>query len=143
MDPKHTGLLFAALAAVAAAFTGIFAKLGMEGIPPILSTAIRSIVMMAFCLAVAAAAGMGGRLQTLHGKAMLMIVLSGIAGATSWLFGFLAYDKIGVSKTLPIDKLSVPLAVLLAVVFLGERPTKINWLGIAFIVAGAYLASRE
>jgi transporter family protein len=92
---------------------------------------------------VAMIAGMASKVRTLHTTAVTMIVLSGIAGAASWLFGFLAYDKIGVSKTSPIDKLSVPLAVILAVIFLGEKPSRVNWIGVALIACGAYLAARE
>ena len=135
------GIAFAVMAAMCASVVGIFAKIGMKEVPPVLATALRSIVMMFFCVAIATIMGMGSKLQSLHGKAIAMIVLSGIAGAASWMFGFIAYDKIGVSKTSPIDKLSVPLAVVLAVVFLGERPSKINWAGIVLIAAGAYLAA--
>jgi len=135
------GILYAVLAAVSASLVGIFAKIGMKDVPPILATAVRSIVMMGFCVAVAAIMGMGDKLHHLNRRAILMIVLSGIAGATSWLFGFMAYDKIGVSKTSPIDKLSVPLAVVLAVIFLQERPSGVNWAGIACIAVGAYLAA--
>ena len=137
------GILYAVVAAVSASLVGILAKIGMKDVPPVLATAFRSIVMMVFCVGVAAAMGMGSKLQHLHGKAITMIVLSGIAGTTSWLFGFMAYDKIGVSKTSPIDKLSVPLAVVLAVIFLNERPSAINWAGIACIAIGAYLAALK
>ena len=137
------GILYAVLAALSASLVGIFAKIGMKDVPPVLATAFRSIVMMVFCVIVAAAMGMGSKLQHLHGKAITMIVLSGIAGATSWIFGFMAYDKIGVAKTSPIDKLSVPVAVVLAVIFLNERPSGVNWAGIACIAFGAYLAAMK
>lgn len=135
--------MFAVLAAVTAALVGIFAKLGMKDIPPILATAFRSVVMMIFCVIVALASGMATKLHTLHRKALLMIVLSGLAGAASWMFGFIAYDKIGVSKTAPIDKLSVPLAVMLAFVFLNERPSAVNWVGVGLICVGAYCAALK
>ena len=53
----------------------------------------------------------------------LMIGLSGVAGAVSWLFYFKAIQVGTVSQVAPIDKLSMPLAVLLAVLILGDRPT--------------------
>jgi bacterial/archaeal transporter family protein len=137
------GVTFALLAAVTAALVGIFARIGMKEIPPLLATAMRSVVMMVFCVVVATAAGMSGQVHTLHRKAILMIVLSGVAGAMSWIFGFYAYDLIGVSKTSPIDKLSVPLAVILAVIFLQERPSAVNWVGVGLICAGAYCAALK
>jgi bacterial/archaeal transporter family protein len=146
MDPNQyaKGITCALLAAACASLVGIFAKIGMRDVPPVLATAVRSVVMMVFCIVVAAGMGYGRRLGSLHATAVVMIVLSGVAGAASWLFGFIAYDKIGVAKTSPLDKLSVPLAVVLAVVVLGERPAKINWVGVGLIVVGAYLcALRE
>jgi transporter family protein len=140
-DPK--GILFALLAAACASVIPIFARIGMREVPPVLATAVRSVVMMIFCIAVAMAMGLGSKLKTIHATALTMIVLSGIAGAASWMFGFIAYDRIGVAKTSPLDKLSVPLAVGLAVIFLRERPTWVNWLGIGLITVGAYLSARK
>jgi transporter family protein len=140
-DPK--GILFAILAAVCASVIPILARIGMKEIPPVLATAVRSIVMMIFCITVALAMGLGSKVKTIHATALTMIILSGIAGAASWMFGFIAYDRIGVAKTSPLDKLSVPLAVGLAVLFLGERPSRLNWLGIGLITVGAYLSALK
>ena len=43
------------------------------------------------------------------------------------------------AQVAPIDKLSVVLVAVFAVLFLGERPSLANWLGIALIAAGAVL----
>lgn len=144
-------LIYALLSAASAAMVGIFGKIGMKDVDSTLATTIRSVVMTVFLLAVTAAMRVGGGLggllgkfQTLQGgggKAIAMIVLSGIAGAVSWLFYFRAIQVGSVSQVAPIDKLSMPLAILLAVVILGERPTLVNWLGITLIVGGAYLAA--
>jgi transporter family protein len=74
---------------------------------------------------------------------MPMVILSAVAGATSWLFYFKALQVADASRVAPIDKLSMPLAILLAVLFLGERPSGVNWLGIALIAGGAYLATLQ
>ena len=72
-----------------------------------------------------------------------MVVASGIAGGLSWIFAFRAIRLADVSKVAPIDKLSLPIGILLAVAILGERPTALNWLGIALVVTGAYLATMR
>lgn len=54
-------------------------------------------------------------------KALLFIVLSGVAGALSWLFYFVALKNGNVAQVAPIDKLSVVFAVVLAVILLGEK----------------------
>jgi transporter family protein len=135
-------LVYALLSAAAAALVGIFAKIGMKGVDPTLATAVRSVVMTLFLLGVCTASGVWARLESLHGRAVAMIVLSGVAGAVSWLFYFKAIQLGPVSQVAPIDKLSMPLAVLLAVLILGERPSGTNWVGIALMTAGAYLAAR-
>lgn len=137
---QHLWLIYALLSAVAASFVAIFGKLGMKGIDSTLATTIRSVVMTLFLVALALLTGLGQHVRTVHSRAMTMIILSGIAGATSWLFYFKALHVGQVSRVAPIDKLSMPLGILLAVMILGERPGGINWLGILMIAVGAYLA---
>ncbi len=43
------------------------------------------------------------------------------------------------ARVAPIDKLSVVLVAIFGVVFLGERLTAFNWLGVMLIAAGALL----
>jgi transporter family protein len=135
-------LIYALLAAGSAALVGVFAKVGMEGINSTVATTVRAAVMLTFLLAVCTMRELWGHLPKIRGWAVVMIALSGLAGATSWLFGFKAYEVGGsVSQVAPIDKLSVPLAALLAFLFLRERPSAINWSGIVLIALGAYLAA--
>ena len=134
-------LVYAILSAIAASFVAIFAKLGMSKVDATLATTIRSVVMTLLLLVTCTFTGAFARLPDLKSRAIWMIVLSGAAGAASWLFYFHAVKLGDVSKVAPIDKLSMPLAIVLAVAVLGERPTTVNWLGVALIVAGAYLAA--
>ena len=134
-------LVYALLSALAASFVAIFGKVGMKQVDSNLATAVRSVVMTLFLVAVCSVMGLWSKLGTISGKAIGMIVLSGVAGAVSWLFYFRAIQLGTVSQVAPIDKLSMPLGILLAVIFLKERPTMINWLGIAMIAGGAYLAT--
>ena len=134
-------LLYALLSAAAASFVGIFGKLGMAEVDSNLATGIRSVVMTIFLVGFCAAVGAWSKVGTLHARALWMIVLSGVAGAISWLFYFRAIQLGKVSQVAPIDKLSMPFAVVLAVLLLGDRPSSLNWLGVLLIVAGGYLAS--
>ena len=134
-------LIYALLSAASASLVGIFGKLGMEEVDPTLATAVRSVVMTLFLVGVAAVLQKWSTLHTIHGRALLMILCSGIAGAVSWLFYFRAIKAGTVSQVAPIDKLSMPLAVVLAVLILGDRPGLWNWVGVALIVAGGYLAA--
>jgi transporter family protein len=114
----------------------------MQEVDSNLATAVRSVVMTVFLIAFWLTTGNLTKLQTLHGKAIGMIALSGLAGALSWLFYFKALQVGTVSQVAPIDKLSMPLAVVLAVILLKDRPTAINWCGILLIALGAILAAH-
>lgn len=137
----QTWLLYAFLSALAASLVGIFGRLGVQKLDDNLATTVRSIVMSLMLIAFATTIGAWDKLGSIKGKPLLAIILSGAAGATSWIFYFKALKLAEVSKVAPIDKLSMPLAILLAVLFLKERPTAMNWLGIALIATGAYLAT--
>lgn len=136
-------LIYALAAAVAAALTNLFARVGMSQIDSIFATTLRSAVMLLFTLAVCTQLGRWGHWRSLDRKSIVFITLSGIAGATSWLMGFKALSLASgyVFRVGSIDKLSVPLAAVLAVVFLNERPLAINWAGIALIALGGWLTS--
>ncbi|MFD0672939.1 EamA family transporter [Cohnella sp. GCM10027633] len=136
-------LIYALLSAATAALVAIFGKIGLKDVDANSATAIRAVVMAVFLLGVVAAQGKFGQLGELFAqrKAMLFILLSGAAGALSWLFYFLALKSGKVSQVGPIDKLSVVLAVVLAYFFLGERISYLNAAGVALIAVGVFLTA--
>src|SRR5204862_644044 len=107
------------------------------------ATAVRSVVQAMFVVGFAAIVGVLRNFGQLHGKAVASIILTGVCGGLSWIFVFRAIQLADVSKVAPIDKLSMPLGIVLAVVVLHERPSLLNWLGIALLVGGAYLATHK
>jgi len=134
-------LVYAVLSALFASFVGILGKIGMNEADSLLATTMRSIVMTFLLLAACTVMDGWGKLSTIQTRAFIAIILSGAAGATSWLCYFRAIKLGTVSQVVPIDKLSMPLAIVLAVVILGDRPTWLNWCGIILITIGAYFAS--
>lgn len=141
--PQTSWLTYAILSAVAAALVGVFGKIGMKDVDSTLATTLRSVVMTVFLVAVCSLMKLWTRSGSISisSKGLWMIVLSGIAGSVSWLFYFKAIQVGTVSQVAPIDKLSMPLAVILAVIVLGDRPTAMNWAGVGLIAVGAYLAA--
>ena len=97
--------------------------------------------MAVFLVGVVAVQGHLGSLSTVFAdkKALLFIALSGIAGATSWLFYFLALKAGKVSQVAPIDKLSVVVAVILAMLIFGERVSLLHGIAIALIALGGII----
>lgn len=137
----ETWLIYAVLAAVCAAMVSIFGKWGMSGIDADLATGVRSVVQAAFVVGFAVLVGAAAKVHSLTARPMLAIVLSGVAGGLSWIFAFRALQLADVSRVGPIDKLSMPIAVVLAFLLLRERPSTVNWMGIALIVVGVYLTA--
>lgn len=131
--------IWAVLSAIFAALTAIFAKIGVEDINPDLATFIRTvIVLMSFAL-ILFATGQFRAPESISSKTWLFLVLSGLATGASWLCYFRALKLGPATLVAPVDKLSVVLVAIFGVVFLGERPSASNWLGIALIAAGAVL----
>ena len=137
-------LHFALLSAACAASINVFGKVGMRGVDSDVATAVRSVVQATFVVGFVAVLGSWSKIGQLTSRpmALSMVACSGVAGGLSWIFVFRALQLARASQVGPIDKLSMPLGVLLAVVILRERPSLTNWIGIALIAAGAYLAAR-
>ncbi|MFT3788311.1 MAG: EamA family transporter [Tepidisphaeraceae bacterium] len=136
-------LIYALLAAVCASAVAILGKKGMEGVDSNTATAVRSAIMTVFLVGFVSLRFGWTKLDSIKGNAWTLIALSGVMGALSWLFQFKALALADASKVAPIDKLSMPLGILLAVLFLRERPSAINWVGIVLITGGAYLAALK
>lgn len=136
-------LVFAILSAVSAALVSIFGKIGLQNIDSNTATAIRSIIMALFLIGVVSVQGNLSKIPEIIGqkKALLFITLSGIAGATSWLFYFLALKTGKVSQVAPIDKLSVVIATLLAIFLFGEKLSLMNGTGVVLIAIGVLLTT--
>jgi transporter family protein len=120
---------WAVMSAVFAALTAIFAKIGIENINSDFATFIRTIVILITLAFILAATGQFQTPGSVSGRTYLFLVLSGLATGGSWICYFRAL------------KLSVVLVAIFGVVFLGERLTAPNWLGVALIAAGAVLVA--
>ena len=128
-------LSWACLSAVFAGVTAVLAKVGVKDIDSNLATAIRTTVVLVFAWSIALA-GSSGALDTVPAKGWLFLVLSGLATGASWLCYFRALQLGDASRVAPVDKLSVVVAMALAVLLLGERLTWQLCLGGILIVAG-------
>jgi len=130
---------WALLSACFAALTAIFAKVGVTGVNSDFATFIRTIVILVVVAMLLTASGQWQGLGTLSAKTLGFLVLSGMATGASWLCYFRALKLGDAASVAPLDKLSVVLVAVFAVLFLGERLSGPNWLGIALIAAGAVL----
>lgn len=136
---NYLWLIFALLSAFFAALVAIFGKIGLQNLDANTATAIRAITMALFLFVVITIEGKLSQISTILAdhKAAAFILLSGIAGGLSWLFYFLALKLSSVDKVVPIDRLSVVFAVLLAAVLLGEKLTLKIAVGAILMIIGA------
>ncbi len=129
-----------ALASAAfAALTAIFAKLGLQGIDSDFATFIRTLIIVAALALFLTYAGKWQSVQGFTARHWVFLVLSGLATGASWLAYFKALQQGPASQVAPVDKLSLVLVALLAVVFLGERPSLREWAGLGLVSAGVLL----
>ena len=134
-------LIYALLSALCAAFVSIFGKVGVAGLDSSAATAVRAVIMAVFLVGVVIAEGHTADLPQVFAdkKALLFVALSGIGGALSWLFYFMALKDGAVTQVAPIDKLSVVFAVVIAVLIFGERVSFMHGVAIAMIAAGGLI----
>ncbi|MBP2642286.1 MAG: EamA-like transporter family protein [Firmicutes bacterium] len=140
---NHLWLIFGLLSAVTAALVGVLGKVGLQSVDANTATSVRAIIMAVFLLFITAAQGNLNQIPVIIAdkKALLFIGLSGIAGALSWLFYFWALKFGKVSQVAPIDKLSVVIATVLAVTFLGEKVNLLTTLGVSLIAIGSLIVA--
>ena len=131
--------VFALGSAVFAGVTAVLAKIGVEAIPVPLATLIRSAAILALMAAVTAATRSWPGAANLNRRSVVFLILSGLTAGLSWLCYYRALKTGPVSIIAPFEKLSMIVAVLLAVAVLGERLAGWQWLGVALMVGGAML----
>jgi transporter family protein len=138
MSPTASATWFAwaILSACFAALTAIFAKIGLEGIDSDFATLVRTVVILLVLAGFVAYAGKWSNPLALRPRTLAFLVLSGLATGASWVCYFRALKLGDASKVAPIDKLSVLLVAVFAVLFLGERPDAREWIGISLVGIG-------
>ena len=128
---------FALGSAVFAALTAIFAKVGIEGVDSNLATAVRTLVVLVMAWAIVLVTGVQGGLASISAKSWVFLVLSGLATGASWLCYYRALQLGQASLVVPIDKLSLVITLVLAVVLLREQLTARGVVGAVLVTIGA------
>jgi len=132
-------LVLAVLSAFFAALVPILAKIGLAEVDSSVATAARAIVMMILIVVFVVSIGKGSQLAQLTSRNMGFIILSGVAGALSWLCYFAALKLADVSQVAPVDRASLLIAIILAVLVLGEKMTLARAMAGVLIFAGILL----
>lgn len=137
-----TWVIYAFLAALAAAIVGVLSKIGIAGIDSTVATTIRGFSIAVFMGGAALLLGKFQGVMATSPKTILFIVLTGIFGGLSWLWGFMALKAGGDATSVnAIDRLSLVFLLVLAGFFLGEEFTWAKFSGVLLIILGIFLVT--
>ena len=126
---------YAVASAVFAALTSILAKVGIEGVESNLATAVRTCFVLVMAWVVVVMRGKTGQVRGIDSRELLFICLSGVATGASWLCYYYAIQNGVVSVVVPVDKLSIVVAMAFSATVFGECYTRRSLSGLALIVA--------
>lgn len=143
MSTSSNWFFWAALSACFAALTAIFAKIGIQGVDSDFATLIRTVIIVFVLSAFVIYAGKWSDPRALSIKTVLFLSLSALATGASWVCYFRALQIGDASKVAPVDKFSLVLVALFAFVFLGERPSAQEWLGIGLVAFGVLVLALK
>lgn len=136
MSGPNSWFYWAALSAVFAAMTAIFAKIGIQNVNSDFATLIRTFFIIIVLSLFVWLTDKWSNPFELPAKTWIFLGLSALATGASWVCYFRALQIGDASRVAPIDKFSLVLVAIFAVAFLGERPSLLQWLGIALVSAG-------
>ena len=143
MSTSQSWFYWAIFSAIFAALTAIFAKIGIRGVDSDLATLIRTAIIIVVLTLFVWFNGKWSNPFALSSKTWLFLTLSGLATGASWVCYFRALKVGDASKVAPIDKLSLVLVAIFAVIFLGERPSARDWIGILMVVGGVLVLALK
>jgi len=129
-------LYWALLSAVFASLTAIFAKVGLHGVDSDFATLVRTVIILFAIIWFVVLTNKWSSPFALSGKTWTFLTLSGLATGASWVCYFRALQMGEAAKVAPVDKLSVVLVAIFAVIFLGERALLKDWWGSLLVGAG-------
>mgnify|MGYP005767543011 CR=1 FL=1 len=129
-------LLFAFLSALFAALVSIWAKIGLDGVNSNLATAIRTIIILIMAWGLVLLSGTYKQLPSISERNWWFLIASGLATGASWLCYFKALQLGQTSQVVSVDKFSLVLTVVMAVLFLNETISLKIIIGCLLITAG-------
>jgi transporter family protein len=139
-ESSSAWFMWAILSVVFAALKAIFAKIYIEGVDSDLATLVRTAIILVLLAAFVVAMGKWHNPLALAPKTLVFLTLSRVATGASWVCYFRALKGGDASKVAPVDKLSV---VLLAVLFLHERPSIREWAGFFLVGTGVIVLTLK
>ena len=129
-------ILYSFLAAIFSGLTTIFAKKGVKNIDSLLSTSIRTaiILIISFLIII-----IFNSFEKINIKTFIFLILSGISTTLLWINYFKALDYGNVNEVTPVDKTSIVITLVLSSIFLNEKITILKIISCFLIIVGTFL----
>lgn len=133
--------VLALLSALFASLVAIFGKLGMKDVDALSATTVRSVIMSVALIGVFIFQFSHGKnaISTFSFDVWKFVILSGLAGAASWICYFQALKMADASKVATLDRMSLLMTFLFAIIFLGEKLTWKLAVGAIMLIAGSFI----
>lgn len=129
-------LWYALGSAAFASLTSILGKVGISGVESNLGTAIRTGVVLVMAWVMVFVARKQGELRQIPLNELGFICLSGLATGASWLCYYRALQDGPASIVVPIDKLSILVAVAFSGLVFHEKLTRRAAVGLLLVAGG-------
>ena len=136
---SNSWIFWAALSAVFAALTTIFAKVGIQNVDSDIATFIRTAFVFLLLALFVYFQGKFSTSLAITKNTWVFLGLSGLATCASWICFYRALQIGNASKVIVIDKFSIVLVAIFAVIFLGEKTLMKDWIGILLVTSGLIL----
>jgi transporter family protein len=136
-------LFWAILSAVSASLVSIFAKLSLQQVNPDVAQLLRTAVVLMLTAALVVPGGKCAQILQWSGRTWIMLTLSGVATAASWLCYFRALDLGDATRAAAVDKSSVAIIAIVAAIFLRERLGVVGWCGVVMVSIGLAMLSLK
>lgn len=134
----------AILSAFFAGITAILSKCGVKNTNSDVATAIRTTIVLVFSLIMVLIGGSYKGIGTIDSTSWVFLILSGLATGASWICYYKALSLGDVSKVSAVDKSSVILSVLFAIVIFPEERVNlvIKIICLILIAIGTFLMTN-
>ena len=140
---NHRWLLFAILGATFAAIVSVMTKRALDKVDIAIAMSVQSVAMLMTFAVLTTVLARWQKINEAPRMAVGIIAASGVVAGLAWFCGYRALQLSKVSSATPIDRLSLAIAVILAMIFLGEKPSIGNWVGITMMVVGSIIIARS
>ena len=132
-------IIYALLAAVSAALVVVLTKAGLKNVDSSLAFAIQAVIIVCITWAVVFYQGNSSEYTHIDTRTWVYLICAGICTTLSTLLSYKALSLGSASYVVTIERTSLVIAIILAIIFLKEKITWQIVVGSLAIIAGAVL----